>query len=250
MAVVLVHGAPETSAVWEPLVSELASLGRSDVVRLSPPGFGAPLPSDFGATVDDYRNWLIGELSAFEEPVDLVGHDWGGLHVLGVAMNRPDLLRSWVSDAVGVFEPDYEWHAQAQVWQTPDEGERVVDEIFSGDVEERTARVAGWGILQPAAAGVAAGQGEEMGRAMLALYRSTPQPVMAEIGRNLSAAAARPGLAIIAAADDVVGTVDQRRSGAARAGARAEVLEGLNHWWMLEDPALGARVLSAFWESL
>jgi alpha-beta hydrolase superfamily lysophospholipase len=32
MTVVLVHGAPETSAVWEPLVSELASLGHSGVV--------------------------------------------------------------------------------------------------------------------------------------------------------------------------------------------------------------------------
>jgi pimeloyl-ACP methyl ester carboxylesterase len=250
MTVVLVHGAPETSAVWEPLVSELALLGHSDVVRLSPPGFGAPVPDDFGATADDYRSWLIDQLSAFDEPVDLVGHDWGGLHVLGVAMTRPDLMRSWVSDAVGAFEPDYEWHAIAQVWLTPGEGERTAAEIFAGTVEERTARVASWGILPPAAAGVAAGQGEEMARAMLALYRSVPQPLLAEIGRNIPAAAERPGLAVIAGADDVVGSLEQRQRGSKRAGARTEVLEGLGHWWMLEDPALGARVLSAFWNSL
>ena len=41
MTVVLVHGNPETEAVWGPLVD---ALGRQDVVRLSPPGFGAPLP--------------------------------------------------------------------------------------------------------------------------------------------------------------------------------------------------------------
>ena len=41
MTVVLVHGNPETDAIWGPLVD---ALGRDDVVRLSPPGFGAPLP--------------------------------------------------------------------------------------------------------------------------------------------------------------------------------------------------------------
>jgi pimeloyl-ACP methyl ester carboxylesterase len=41
MTVVLVHGNPETDAIWGPLVD---ALGRTDVVRLSPPGFGAPLP--------------------------------------------------------------------------------------------------------------------------------------------------------------------------------------------------------------
>lgn len=42
MPAVFVHGNPETDAVWTPL---LAELGRDDVVRLSPPGFGAPLPA-------------------------------------------------------------------------------------------------------------------------------------------------------------------------------------------------------------
>ncbi|MDT5218539.1 MAG: hypothetical protein QOF15_644, partial [Mycobacterium sp.] len=37
MTVVLVHGNPETAAIWGPLVD---ALGRKDVVRLSPPGFG------------------------------------------------------------------------------------------------------------------------------------------------------------------------------------------------------------------
>ena len=42
MTVVLVHGNPETDAIWGPLVEALA---RKDVVRLSPPGFGAPYPT-------------------------------------------------------------------------------------------------------------------------------------------------------------------------------------------------------------
>ena len=86
VTVVLVHGNPETDAVWDPLVEVL---GRDDVVRLSPPGFGASLPTDFPATYLAYRDWLIDELDGIDEPVDLVGHDWGGCHVVNAVMHRP-----------------------------------------------------------------------------------------------------------------------------------------------------------------
>jgi hypothetical protein len=40
-----------------------------------------------------------------------------------------------------------------------------------------------------------------------------------------------------------------RRRAAERAGARIEVLDGLGHWWMVQDPARGAEVLTRFWAS-
>ena len=85
MTVVLVHGNPETAAIWDPLRSEL---GRDDVVALSPPGFGAPAPDGFGATSDDYLAWLVGELEHIAGPIALIGHDWGGGHVQRVAATR------------------------------------------------------------------------------------------------------------------------------------------------------------------
>jgi hypothetical protein len=39
-------------------------VAREQVVRLAPPGFGAPLPDDFPATVEPYRAWLGGEIEA------------------------------------------------------------------------------------------------------------------------------------------------------------------------------------------
>lgn len=247
MTIVFVHGNPETAAVWGPL---LTALDRDDVVCLSPPGFGAPDPAGFGATVGEYRQWLVTQLESFAEPVHLVGHDWGGGHAAGVVMTRPDLLRSWTSDLLGCFEPDYVWHELAQAWQTPGTGEAHVAEMLGGSVPEKVERFAGFGITPEVARAMAPEQDETMQRCILALYRSAAQPVMAELGRDLPKAAARPGLALIATEDSFAGDDAMKRRAAERAGARVGLLEGLGHWWMLEDPAAGARVLADFWADL
>ncbi|MCX8553875.1 alpha/beta fold hydrolase [Mycolicibacterium mucogenicum] len=247
MTVVLVHGNPETDAIWGPLVDEL---GRDDVVRLSPPGFGAPLPDDFSATYLAYRDWLEAELAALGEPVDLVGHDWGGGHVLTAVMHRPELVRSWVTDVVGILDPDYVWHDLAQVWQTPGEGEQLVETMLGGSVEDRAGQMVAMGMPLDVATALATAQGPEMGRAILALYRSARQPAMAEVGRDIETLRARPGLALLATDDPYIGSDEIRYRAAARAGARTTVLDGLGHWWMLQDPARGAAALTEFWATL
>ena len=247
MTIVLVHGNPETDAIWGPLVD---ALQRDDVVRLSPPGFGAALPDGFAATYLDYCGWLEEQLSAFDEPIDLVGHDWGGGHVVNVVMHRPELVRSWASDIVGVFDADYVWHDLAQIWQTPGEGEQLVDSMLGGTIEDRAEQMTALGIPQHIATSIAAAQGPEMGRAILSLYRSARQPAMAEAGRALENAAARPGLSLLATDDPYVGSDELRRRAADRAGARTEVLDQLGHWWMVQDPARGAAALTRFWEAI
>jgi pimeloyl-ACP methyl ester carboxylesterase len=72
---------------------------------------------------------------------------------------------------------------------------------------------------------------------------------MARLGAGLAAAAVRPGLAVLATADRNVGTEEMRRRTAARAGARVVVLEGLGHWWMVQDPKRAAGTLEDFWSS-
>lgn len=247
MAVVFVHGNPETNAIWGPLID---ALGRNDVVTLSPPGFGAPLPDGFDPTYLAYRDWLEQELERIEGPIDLVGHDWGGGHVVNVVMHRPELVRSWVSDIVGVFDPEYVWHDMAQIWQTPEVGEQYVVAMMAGTAEDRIAAVAAMGIGPEIAPALVAAQNADMGAAILRLYRSAAQPVLAEAGGALENAAARPGLAILATEDRFVGSDEIRRRAAGRAGARTEVLDGLGHWWMIEDPARGAEVLTRFWAAL
>ncbi|WP_030440994.1 alpha/beta fold hydrolase [Actinoplanes subtropicus] len=246
MTAVFVNGNPESAAIWDSLLDHLDC---ADVLRLSPPGFGAPIPDGFACTVTGYRDWLAGELEAIGEPVDLVGHDVGGSTVLGVAMTRPELIRTWVSDSVGVFDPDYTWHALATTWQTEGAGEASVAELLGGTIDERIARLAAAGMPETAARKVAPAQGLEMGRAILTFYRSAAQPVMARLGRDLEAAARRPGLVILGTADRFVGTETMRRRSAARAGAAVATLDDVGHWWMAQDPGGSAEALRRFWHT-
>jgi pimeloyl-ACP methyl ester carboxylesterase len=246
VTVVLVHGNPETAAIWDPLRAEL---GRDDVIALSPPGFGAPVPEGFAATSDDYLAWLVRELERIDAPIDLIGHDWGGGHVQRVAATRPDLIRSWCSDIVGVADPEYVWHDMAQLWQSPD-GEAAVQAMAALPVDDRVAAFVGVGMTPDAARSCAEAAGDDMGRCILALYRSAAQPAMAGWGRELEAAERRPALAIVATEDPYTGGEVMHRRAAARFGAEVVLLEGLGHWWMLQDPARGAAVLGGFLDGL
>ena len=69
---------------------------------------------------------------------------------------------------------------------------------------------------------------------------------MTEWGRELERAERRPGLVVIATADQYTGGEELARRSAERFGAEVAVLEGLGHWWMLQDPARGAQALNAF----
>ena len=242
----LVHGNPETPAVWDHLAPSLEAVGR-EPVRLSPPGFGAPVPPDFQATPAGYRDWLIGELERLGEPADIIGHDWGGVFVILAAMVRPDLIRSWASDSIGVLHPSYAWHELAQMWQTAQAGEAWVQRTLDAPHTELASLLVSRGMAAPAAAWVAPGFDAAMGRCILALYRAARQPVMAELGRDLAAAARRPGLGIIARGDGNVGTLAQRQEACRTAGA-ASVEIAAGHWWMTGgDQAAVLSALTDLW---
>jgi pimeloyl-ACP methyl ester carboxylesterase len=247
MPAVFVHGNPEAGAIWKLLTPKLE---RDDVVVLSPPGFGAPTPPGWAATRVEYVDWLVGELVAIGEPVDLVGHDWGGGHVAGVALTRPDLIRTWCVDLGGIFHPDYEWHEAAQGWQTPDVGEAMVAGMVDASIDDRVALFSGLGMTTDIAREVAESVDSEMARCILALYRDAAQPALRELGADLSVMQERPGLIIIAEDDGYVGTEAMARDTAERAGANVSFLSGVGHWWMIQDPDAGAAALTSFWASV
>lgn len=246
---VLVHGNPEVAAIWGPLEQELRNRGVEGIVRLSPPGFGAPTDAGWGATRAEYVGWLRSELEAIGRPVDLVGHDWGAGHVYGLLATAPEQVRSYAADVAGLLHPDYVWHDMAQAWQTPDVGEQVVGAMTAGDVAGRAAAYGELGIPGDVATAMAEATDEEMGRCILALYRDAAQPAMAELGAQLFTAELPPGL-ILAPTDDAYAPHVLNVEAAERLGARLAELPGLGHWWMLEDAAPAADALVRFWNSL
>jgi len=246
---VLVHGVPETRALWHTLIGELEKRGIGDVTLLSPPGFGAPVPVGWEPTQANYTAWLVDELESLGGDVDLVGHDWGAGHTLGVLAARPDLLRSWASDCAGLIHPDYVWHDLAQVWQTAEAGEQAVATIIGAGLAERIEALTGLGVPSDIASEIAPDQNGEMARCILALYRSAAQPAMHELGQRLLSTEQRPGLVIVPTEDPFAGTSEMAEEAARGLGARSLTLEGHSHWWMFEGAAAVADALVTHWEA-
>jgi pimeloyl-ACP methyl ester carboxylesterase len=242
----LVHGNPEVGAVWDPLVEALARRGVDDIVTLSPPGFGAPTPEHWTATMAEYVDWLASEVDAIGRPVDLVGHDWGTGHVLGLVARTSRNLRSFAVDVAGLVHPEYRWHEAAQAWQTPGTGEEVIAAMVAAPVADRAGMYEELGLPPDIAAAMADALDEAMGRCILGLYRDAVQPAMVELGRRVAAVDLPRPLVIDATADPYVAS-ELGRDVARTLGAELLTLEGHGHWWMTSAPDEAANGLVAFW---
>lgn len=245
MVAVLVHGVPETPAVWNALREHLRDV---EVVTPQLPGFGCPLPDGFAATKEEYVAWLASQLEQLRThgPVDLVGHDWGGGLAVRLVSTRPDLVRSWVTDAAGVGDEDFEWHEFAKIWQTPGAGEEFFEQQLAQSPEERAAIFEMLAIPHEEALAMAGWTDQTMADSILALYRSA-----VDVGRQWGPDfrdIPKPGLVIIPSEDPFL-SADGARKAARRAGADVAELPGLGHWWMLQNPGRGAAVLAGFWAS-
>jgi pimeloyl-ACP methyl ester carboxylesterase len=246
MPAVLVHGVPETPAIWDALRTHLR---RDDVITLQLPGFGCPRPEGFGATKEDYVAWLVGELEPIARtgPIDLVGHDWGGGFVVRLVSTRADLVHSWVCDAAGIGNPDFEWHDFAKIWQTPGEGEAFYANNLAIPADERGAVFEMFGVPHDAAVALGKPLDQTMVDCILTLYRSA-----VDVGTEWSPDfhdIAPPGRVLVPS-DDAFLNAELSRDSARRTGASVTELDGLGHWWMLQDPARGAAVIEDFWASI
>ena len=250
MTRVFVHGNPETNAIWGPLVDELRSRGIDDVVTLSPPGFGAPVPDGFGATRAEYASWLARELAAIGGDIDLVGHDWGAGHVYGALAAHDVRVRTWAADCAGLLHPDYVWHDAALAWQTPDLGEAAVQAMVEVDADTFSAMFTPLGMGDVVARRVKQGVDAEMARCILALYRDAAQPAMVGVGASFVSRRPANGLVIIAENDHYAGPESHHTWLAGAVGADVARLSGVGHWWMCENPAAGADMLVAHWSKM
>ena len=247
MTAVFVHGVPETHRVWDGVRHHLA---QKDTKALALPGFGSPVPPGFGSTMDEYADWVTAELEQLvggDGPVDLVGHDWGGAFTFRVVSTRPDLVRTWVTDAAGLADPDFVWHDFATLWQTPGDGEAFFAQQLATPVTERaTPFTTLFAVPEAEARDLVAQLDQQMADSILALYRSATA-VNKEWGPAFEAVP-KPGLVIVPNRDPFLVSAAATRAGT-RAGATVRELDGLGHWWILQDPVGAAQLFEEFWAS-
>jgi pimeloyl-ACP methyl ester carboxylesterase len=242
--IVFLHGVPETAALWDKVRAQF----DQETVALSLPGFGCPRPDGFGATKDDYVDWLVTELEHFDAPVDLVGHDWGALLTYRVATTRGDLLRSWTADVANGMHPTAKWHQYAQIWQTPGEGEAYFKAVHDAPIESMAEAYQGFHLGHDDALTLATWSDDTMGECILDLYRSATPNVFASWGAELGPTSA-PGLVLFADADSF-GHAQKSHDVAQTLGASEATLAGVGHWWALEAPHEAATVIKDFIDSV
>lgn len=236
MPAYLIHGVPDTPAVWEPIRRRLV---RRDVVTPSLPGFGAPLPVGFHATCDEFADWLIEDIEMVGTPVDLVGHDWGSILALRIASLRGDLVRT-LAVGSGPLDEDYRWHDTAVAWQTPGVGEQLMA-MMEGDLA--IDGLVGAGLPHEVAAHVVGNIDERMKDTILRLYRSAVD-VHSRWAADLASIRC-PGLVVWPVDDPFV----ERRFGTRLADRiHAELLEvDGGHWWPVRHPDTVAAALERLW---
>jgi len=215
--VLYLHGVPTSSDEW------LAFLGRTGGLAPDLPGFGrSGKRGDGDFTIEGYARFVEDFLALTgTERVRLVVHDWGAVGLVW-AQRHPDRVeRLAILDAVPLL-PGYRWHRIARAWRT-----RAVGETLMG----ATSRYALRKVLPPPLADAVwphFDQGTQ--RAILRLYRTSPEDRLAAAGADLQRLAC-PALVVWGERDPFIPSRFADAYAAALGGdAQTDHLENAGHW--------------------
>jgi haloalkane dehalogenase len=241
--VVLVHGYPESSYMWEGALGALADAGWW---ALAPdlPGYGDSEPDPPG-TWERHVEALGRFVRELElGPAVLVTHDWGVLIGLRWACENPQAVSALaISD--GGFFADRRWHELANTMRTPQEGERLVASFT------REGFVAALRAVSPAMAEEALEQywkafaDDARRRGHLELYRSGDFEKLAPYEGRVAALGV-PALIVWGQEDRFAGVQMAHRFHAELPGSELVVLEGAGHFVWDDEPERATRALVDF----
>ena len=135
----------------------------------------------------------------------------------------------------------------AKILQTPGVGEKFFEEQALVAVEERALIFESMGVPPDDAVALAASADDTMASCILDLYRSAMPNARGDWREGWGPTAAR-GL-VLNPTDDVAGDEAMAAEVASVLGAEFITLQGLGHWWALQDPDAAASVLDRFWSA-
>ncbi len=236
-AVVFIHGNPGSSTDWVALVDAVGEIGRA--VALDMPGFGqAETRRDFSYQVSSYADFLQGALTELGiDRVHLVVHDFGGPFGLLWGLQHSSAWASVVLIDIGIL-PGYRWHAMARRWRTPVLGELSQAWIPRWAWRRSMQKSNPRGLPDDFVDKMYDDYDRATRRAVLALYRATPDPEQAASTLGPALAELRkPALVVWGAKDPFAGVEYAERQRDFFDVHDVVILPESGHWPFQDDPA-------------
>ena len=130
--VLFLHGNPDSADMWSGVIERLK--GKYRCIAIDLPGFGrSEAPATFDASLESEARFVDDLVSALgiTQPLDIVGHDFGGHFALAWAIKHPEKVGRVVVSNTSFFS-DYKWHWTARLWRTPLLGELAMAAVNEG----------------------------------------------------------------------------------------------------------------------
>jgi len=240
--VLLLHGNPDTSRLWDGVVERLAPGHRCLAPDL--PGFGhSDVPPSFEATLHGFASWVDDLVTTLgiALPVDLVVHDFGGIFGIAWAVAQPQKVRR-LAILNTIFFPEYRWHLWARVWRTPALGE-VSFALANRWALAREMRRGSRRLPRSYASAAFDTMTPTMRRMVLRLYRAIDPDCFAPWQDGLRTLVARvPSIVLWGDRDPYIDAGFAERFGA----SRVVHFENAGHWLPVEEAGPVAQELRAF----
>jgi pimeloyl-ACP methyl ester carboxylesterase len=236
--VLYVHGVPTSSDDWLPFLARTGGLAP-DLLGFGRSGKGGQ--NDYSLEgiarfVERFLDEVVGV-----ERVRLVVHDWGSA-ALAFAQRHPRRIERLVLVNAVPLLPGYRWHRVARLWRT-----RFVGEMAMG-LTLRPTMARG---LRPAFANRRVPDGfvgatmryfdQGTQRAILRLYRSAPEELLAASGRGLSSLS-MPALIVCGARDPYISSRFGEQYATELPMGEVVLVEDAGHWPWLDRPDLIDRI--------
>ena len=241
-AVFLVHGFPESSRMWEPLMDALSAQGRRCV---APDLYCLGDSDDPGPATFERNLEALGDLHRELDlgRVAVVVHDWGGFVGLAWACENPDLVSALVISDAGFFA-DGKWHGMAEAMRSP-QGEDIIEGL-DRDGFAALIRADGAPFTEEDVDAYwrpfAAGRGRE---ATLEFYRSMDFEKLAPYQGKLGKLGV-PTLLVWGADDQFAPLAGAHRFEREIPGARLASFEGAGHFVFDQEPERTTREVCDF----
>jgi pimeloyl-ACP methyl ester carboxylesterase len=245
MPILFLHGVPDSSAMWAPIVEQLESRYRCLAPDL--PGLGrSSAPAQFEISLDNMARFIDGLLIAIgiAEPINLVAGDFGATYGLAWAVTYPTKVRRIAIVGGSNFSSAYRWHRDARMLRAPLLGElgmaTLRESTFERMMRRNAPALSREHVRQTYALSLAK---PSVRRMVLRLYRGiAPDDFKGWEERLRTLTESVPTLVLWGNKDPYITPDLAEQFGA----AQVEHFPNNGHWLAVEDPGAVAQRLASF----